>query len=104
MTTAAAKIERLNLRETRARQMASHIIHTLRPYLAEDCMPSAYNALMETLMIDGVEVLTDHDRDVHGLPPRGEDGWTHEELVALESSRLGKLVTPTSMVFPVKEE
>lgn len=104
MTTAAAKIERLNLRETRARQMASHIIHTLRPYLAEDCMPSAYNALVETLMIDGVEVLTDHDRDTHGLPPRGEDGWTHEELVALESSRLENLSRRLPWFVPTKDD
>ena len=47
--------------------------------------------LMEILMAQGVEIMTDRLRQEIGLPPRGPDGWTVEEIIALEQRRLDEM-------------
>lgn len=51
----------------------------------------AYNALYEAFHQAGVEVLTDHDRAMAGLPTRDVKGWTPQELAILEAARLLKM-------------
>jgi hypothetical protein len=54
--------------------------------------------LMQTLMSVGVEFLTDHDREQAGMPPRGPDGWTLDELMALEKARLEHMMRPPPLM------
>lgn len=50
--------------------------------------------LFALCMQRGVEVLTDADRATLGLPARTTDGWTAEEIVALEQRRLKAMYAP----------
>lgn len=52
----------------------------------------------------GVEVLTDAYRASLGLPPRTTDGWTAEEIVALEQQRLKAMYEPMPPLMRVKNE
>jgi hypothetical protein len=53
-------------------------------------MTSLRNVLNE----EGVEIITDYTRQEMGLPPLGPDGWTIEEIIALEQKRLEMLTKP----------
>lgn len=106
-------LKRANAREMRARSVAAVLMGVLDPYLDElsrlnDIVRSVdeglasskgdrprgdvYNALMTTLMELGVEVITDDMRNQVGLPARGPDGWTPDELIALETARLDAIL------------
>lgn len=100
MSTATHQIERMDLRRRRAMSLASAIMNKLEPYINDDAYRGAYDALAELLGQEGVEVLTDHDRQAHGLPPRGPDGWTTDELIALERRRLELMTRPLSFTVP----
>ena len=58
------------------------------------------DCLTDLLMEKGLEVISDYDREQAGLPRRGPDGWTADELVALEKSRLEMLFRPFSVTVP----
>lgn len=89
---------RMNLRQRRAQILAAHVMEKLRGHLYEDrerdTLRDVHDILMQTFMEQGVEVLTDYDREQNGLPARGPDGWTTEELLALERRRLEILTRP----------
>lgn len=53
----------------------------------------------DTLRGQGYEVLNDLDRETLGFPPRGPDGWTIDELRALEAKRLEVLTRPMPPIF-----
>lgn len=103
LKTATAQMERLNLRKRRADQIAALIFRAVDPYVADECRNRAFRAITEALMIEGVELLTDYDRQQMGLPARGPDGWTVEEIVALERHRLELLTKPLTMPFQTGE-
>lgn len=46
------------------------------------------------LQARGVELVDDHIREKAGLPARGPNGWTLEELIALEAGHLAALRAP----------
>jgi hypothetical protein len=99
---------RMNLRQRRAQVLAAHVMEKLRGHLYEDrdrdTLRDVHEILMQEFMAQGVEVLTDYDREQYGLPPRGPDGWTMEELLALERRRLEILTRPLApMVIEVKK-
>lgn len=50
-------------------------------------------------MATGVEFVTDYDREQCGLPPRGPEGWTVEELMLLERVRLSRMLAPPPMMI-----
>jgi len=112
-------LKRANAREMRARSVAAVLMGVLDPYLDElsrlnDIVRSVdeglasskgdrprgdvYNALMTTLMELGVEVITDDMRNQVGLPARGPDGWTPDELIALETARLDAITRPLAPI------
>ncbi len=73
-------------RFARADVVASHISHALAPLL-DRLDPKGpvrdkdiYRVIRETLTAVGVEVLTDYHRAEMGLPPRGPNGWTEDEI------------------------
>jgi hypothetical protein len=92
---------RLNLRQRRADALAHAIMHAIWPHIP-DCDHTyrqhtrwkISEALRRLLMDEGVEVLTDHTRHELGLPPRDPDGWTADEIVAMERVRLELMLRP----------
>ena len=90
-----------NRRQARAEVVANHIIHALAPILDRLGPESVvrdkdiYRVIRETLTAVGVEVLTDHHRNEMGLPPRGPNGWTENEIRAYEERLLLAMYAPT---------
>jgi len=94
----------LNIRYTKASQLASLMMRTLDECIPRVCLREAHARMMELLMTDGIEILTDEDRRSAGLPPRGPDGWTAAELHALEYARLHAISAPFAMAFRPTEQ
>jgi hypothetical protein len=95
--TSLTEALRINRREIRARELTAHVLHVLREFIQEDSVHGAHNALLKLFLQQGVEVLTDEDRRLVGLEPRGGDGWTPSELLALERVRLEVMLKPLSV-------
>lgn len=101
MTTATETMMRVDLRKHRARSLLAQFLNLVDPYLADDAQRDRLaNDLGKLFYEEGVEILTDHDRAMMGLPPRGPDGWTAQELWALEKRRLDLMSQPISMTIP----
>jgi hypothetical protein len=96
---------RPNLRRRRVDAMVAAVLQQIGPYLSDErhARRDAAYALMNMFWEEGVEVVTDHVRQEAGLPPRGPDGWTAEELIALEQRRLEAMLRPLSVTIPIKE-
>lgn len=90
----------LDLRSTRARSVAHVIMQIIEPYLKDDvhlCVDlkqELQERLISLLSEKGIEVLTDYHREKLGLPLRNDQGWTIEEIIALEQKRLELLTKP----------
>ena len=93
------QIERVNLRQLRAQSLAHAIFDAVRPFIDDEHYRDVMYALEDLFRDKGVEVLTDLDRQQYGLPARGPDGWTAEEIVALEQKRFDALFAPPPMIF-----
>jgi hypothetical protein len=89
---------RINIRRQRADVVMNEILHAIRPFVDRDAEESIYHALRERLEEHGAEIISDYTRKEAGLPPRGPDGWTIEEMMALEKARLDALYRPFSML------
>lgn len=86
---------RQDRRHLRAHSLVAAAMDRLEPVLGPEVRRrNIANALFEVFMAEGVEVLTDYTRQELGLPPRGPDGWTAEEVLALEARRLEAMLTP----------
>jgi hypothetical protein len=70
---------------------------------ASDCLRAITRKLEDLFRQDGVEVLTDYTRQEMGLPPRGPDGWTIEEIHAMERLRLERMMAPMPMFIPLSK-
>lgn len=95
---------RLNHRQMRAQRVAAAIMNEFdRRAVAEDRHDRRrlYEALIDVLESEGVEIFTDHDRAVAGLPARGPDGWTLEEIAAFDCRMLDALLKPVTMIVPL---
>lgn len=95
---------RFDLRKQRAMSLAAHIMQELRPYIDDREQGRAHDALLRLLYTEGVEVLTDHTRNEAGLPPRSGDGWTYDEIRALEQRRLEVMFNPNPGPIFVKHD
>ena len=89
---------RTDRRRVRAMAFESAIMQIVSKYVPEDrerdCLRDLSRELFEKLDAEGAEIITDSMRDEIGLPPRGPDGWTQDELIALERRRLEVLMSP----------
>lgn len=100
---------RADRRGMRAAAFTSMMTHIMRKHLqkfmddvAEGVAPRhSYDVLrdisyeLEDLCRrEGIEILSDQMRSDLGLPPRGPDGWTMEEIMALEERRLEMMRAP----------
>lgn len=96
--TATSILERQDRRHIRAMALFAEIYHLVVKRLQPEEDPRHLrNELMDLLMQEGVEVLTDYTRAEMGLPPRDGKGWTIEEIHALEKTRLDLMTQP----FPI---
>lgn len=91
---------RPNMRKQRADELTHAILRTIRPFIDGDREEDIYRALDDLLEKHGAEIVTDYTRKEAGLPPRGPDGWTVEEMMALEKRRLELLYAPLSLTVP----
>lgn len=97
---------RADLRRMRADALGHRIMQVIRPFLDPEndrALRDAHYALHDLLMERGVEVLTDADREKAGLEPRTVDGWTPQEIAALEAVRLQLLLQPVKYLIPLKK-
>lgn len=97
---ATGYMDRVDARRLRAEVLVHDVLQKLRPYIAEGSEREVYYALLESFCQQGVEVLTDHVRHELGLRPRGPDGWTADEIMALEQHRLHRLLAPIAVTTP----
>lgn len=94
---------RMNLRRCRADALASEVMNKIDQFIDyRDQKREIHYAILELFLTEGVEILTDYTRQEAGLPPRSGDGWTPDELRALEMRRLEVMTRPLTMpVFPL---
>lgn len=87
------RIPRPDLRHRRAMSLTAMVMRIVDDHTRDIRDDSRFlrkinDALMDAFMADGVDILNDFDRERMGLPPRGPDGWTVEEILALDQRRL----------------
>lgn len=98
---------RQNLRVMRAQSLLHLILHAIRPHLRDDEEGRDYEReeqifeqIRKELEQAGAEIISDYTREQLALPPRGPDGWTMEEIIALEKRRLDLLSNPIWAISP----
>jgi hypothetical protein len=92
----------INARYMRAQQMTAHVMHAIGKYITDeenDHYREAARALLDLFYDNGVDVITDQMRADAGLPPRGEKGWTEQELHVMEMRRIEAMLKPMQQVF-----
>lgn len=101
---ATDQIERINKRRMRAMSLTAQIMELVGKYIPydpdRDLTRDLHYELLDALERHGAEIVSDFDRQEFGLPPRGPDGWTMEEIIALEQRRLEMLTRPIQFVVP----
>lgn len=99
------ELTRTDRRRLRAAALTGFIIHTVAKYVCDcDRMHKPLRDLGDELFAglhkEGAQIVSDYDREIAGLPPRGPDGWTTEELIALEKRHMELLMSPISITVP----
>lgn len=92
-------VDRLDHRRVRADRLLASIMQAIDPWIDYERRSDVYYALRDILYREGVEVLTDYDREMAGLPARGPDGWTIEEIIAWDRRLLMQLMQPPMPMF-----
>lgn len=87
-------VPNIDMRRVRAQNLMGSIMQEISPFLQDDQRRDVHEAIYTLLWRKGVEVLTDHERHALGLPDRGNEGWTQEELQILELKRQELLLNP----------
>lgn len=100
---------RVDRRQQRALMFTHMMMAIVRKHLEkfmDDCVEGIWSRDYRDVMRDvtceledlcrreGIEILSDQMRADIGLPPRGPDGWTVEEIIALEEKRLEIMRAP----------
>jgi hypothetical protein len=88
-----------NLRRIRVQSLIAEILQIVGKHMSDEdrrrnAMRDLTYELFEAMEKAGVQIVTDETRREAGLPPRGPEGWTYEELVALEAHWLEVLRAP----------
>lgn len=85
-------------RSYRAHAITAHIINIVGKYLCDHGETrgprDASRDLLEALYESGAEIITDADRAVAGLSPRGPYGLTREQLCILDARRTQAMLGP----------
>jgi len=98
------QLMRTDKRRLRAQSMTAAIMHIVGKYVSDedqrrDALRDLSRELFDHMWKEGVEIVTDEDRRMAGLPPRGADGWTFEEIAILEQRRLEIMRAPMPPVI-----
>lgn len=88
----------INVRRRRADALAVAAFRKIEQFIDYDKHRDVMEALIELFCHTGIQVLTDTERAEAGLPPRGPEGWTAQELAVLEAHRLHVLIGPLQPV------
>lgn len=111
MKTGTEVAMKVDIRRQRATALVHAILQEIREPIDEvrhdpdfNAEREIYGKLMALLTQEGAEVLTDWHRTEYGLPPRGPDGWTAEELHVLERARMEAMLRPISMVLETPKD
>lgn len=92
------QLQRIDKRRLRAMALTSQIMSIVSKYIPHDRerdpMRDLAYELQEAMEKNGAEIISDFDRQEWGLPPRGPDGWTIEEIMAMEKRRLEIMLAP----------
>lgn len=101
------QMQRIDKRRLRAMQLTAQIMHIVGKYVPDDRERDLHRdlhyELQELMEKVGAEIVSDYDRQQCGLPPRGPDGWTPEEIIALEQRRLELMLAPMPPMVILKE-
>lgn len=78
---------------------ASAVTAAVMVAIAQSVPPDANMAkiaadVMSALYLEGVEIITEHDRIEAGLSPRGPDGLTKEELIIMDARLTLAMLAP----------
>ena len=101
MSKTATEMLRLDwpdLRRVRAQVLEHLVMSIIDRHICDhgedDPRREIADKLFEELYNGGYEIISDYERERLGMPPRGEEGWTAEELIVLEKRRLDDLMKP----------
>ncbi|MCK1322175.1 hypothetical protein IVA94_14990 [Bradyrhizobium sp. 156] len=102
---ATDQMMRQDMRRLRIQPLLHEILHIVCNHLSDEdyrrnAMRELQHELFDKLYEMGAELVTDHTRAAMGLPARGPDGWTMEELIELEKKRLELLTQPIRHFIP----
>jgi hypothetical protein len=88
----------------RAQVLTAQIMRLADPYICSHGESNGhrrfYDELMKLFWNGGFDVLTDADRAEAGLPIRGRNGWTEDELQAFERYKLEAMMRPLTVTVP----
>lgn len=108
MSKAIDQIQRVDKRRFRAMALTAQIMQIVGKYIPygweRDVLRDISYELQEAMEKVGAEIVSDLDRQQYGLPSRGPDGWTMEEIIALEKRRLEAMYAPIPPVIISKED
>lgn len=102
MISATDRIPQPDLRHRRAMSITALVMNTLSKHLVDENRREAHEALFQLFWEMGFDAVTDDDRAKAGLAPRGELGWTDEELRLLEAARIYAMARPITMMMPTE--
>jgi hypothetical protein len=102
------KLLTMPLRKMRADALTAHIMHLVGPYIEEhgdhDARRDCARALFAAFYDSGVEVISEADRALAGLPPRiGDTGMTSNELAIIEARHTEAMLKPVSVTLAFPE-
>ncbi|MCF1468533.1 hypothetical protein FS764_16625 [Agrobacterium vitis] len=89
-----------NIRKRRSNEITALLMRELQDFVAPKIQNEVYYTIKNTLEAMGAELVTDECRRQIGLPPRDQNGWTADELIALEHFRLMMLIKPLQINIP----
>lgn len=96
-------IHPVDLRRMRAENVTASLMQEIRPLLnnsdKHDLERDIHDAIYRLLWRSGVDVITDYERKMAGLPDRNNEGYTDDELRALEARRLEVMLKPIDYKF-----
>lgn len=85
-------------RHIRAKNLTAAIMQEISQFLPDNARWDVVRAIEKLLWREGVEILTDFDRKILGLPDRNNDGWTEEELRIFDLQRQELMLKPFGSV------
>jgi hypothetical protein len=94
-------------RRAHADHLTAHIMNIVSPFLCEHGEVNSHREvsreIFEALYESGAYVVTDADRAIAGLPPRGPYGLTVEQIRILDARHTEAMLRPTPPIF-LKEQ